>query len=152
MPAHAADSALGLLHRLAVLAVVVPAGGDPDLLVHQLVHEAVLISDAPGPVAGEVVLQRLRLTDALIAVALDVRQQQVDPLEDSAVLGLPPQVVLPRVLVPDEEHVSRRRSRRVARRDRPRGAPWHPTAVARWPASASGTPSRAATRSLRERR
>ena len=45
----AANGARGLLRGRGVPAVVVPAGGDPDLLVHELVHEAVLISDAPGP-------------------------------------------------------------------------------------------------------
>jgi hypothetical protein len=43
------------------------------------------------------VFERLRFADALVAVAHDVLDQLVDALEDLAVLGLPPQVVLPGV-------------------------------------------------------
>src|SRR5947209_6138863 len=49
-------------------------------------------------------LQRLRLADALVAVAHDVVDEQVDALEHLAVLGLPPEVVLPGVEIPDEQH------------------------------------------------
>jgi len=55
---------------------VVAAGGDPDLLVDDLTHQAVLIGDASGPVAGKVVLEGRGLADAFVAVALDVCQKQ----------------------------------------------------------------------------
>ena len=71
--------------------VVVPAGGDAGLAVGDLVHEAVLVGDAAGPVLLEAVLERLGLADPLVAVALDIGDELVDPLEDLAVLGLPPQ-------------------------------------------------------------
>jgi hypothetical protein len=58
------------------------------------------------PVTREVVLQRLRLANAFIAVANHVLDQLVDPFENPAVLSLPPQVVLPSVRVPDEFHRS----------------------------------------------
>ena len=60
------------------LPVVVAAGGDPDLVAGDLVDEAVLVGDSSGPVAGEVVLERLRFTDAFVAVALDVSKERID--------------------------------------------------------------------------
>src|SRR5687767_4804636 len=53
-----------------------------------------LVGDAPGPISGEVVLERLRLPDAFVAVALDLDQQGVDAFRDLAVLCSPPKVVL----------------------------------------------------------
>src|SRR5580698_4614569 len=67
--------------------VVVPAGGDADFVVGDLVHQAVLVGDATGPVALEAVLEGLGFADSLVAVALDVLDELVDPLEDLAVLG-----------------------------------------------------------------
>src|SRR5271170_2159075 len=90
--------------------VVIPAGGDADLVLGDLVHQAVLVGDAPGPVALEAVLERLGLADPFIPVAPDVLDQLVDPLEDLAVLGLPPDVVRPGRLIPDQLHSSRSRS------------------------------------------
>src|SRR3712207_3469974 len=98
----------------ASAAVVVAAGGDADLVLDDLVHEAVLVGDAARPVALEAVLERLRLADPLVAVAGDVLQERVDPLQDLAVLGLPPDVVGPGVLVPDELHSFESRSSCVA--------------------------------------
>ena len=42
----------------------------------------------------------------LVAVARDVVEEQVDPLESATVFCLPPQVVFPSRLIPDEEHRS----------------------------------------------
>ena len=53
------------------LPVVVAAGGNTNFLADDFVYQAVLVGDASGPVAGEVVLERLRLADALVAVSLD---------------------------------------------------------------------------------
>ena len=78
-------------------AVVVAAGGDADLPFGGLVDETMLVGDPARPVVGEVVLEGLWFAETLIAVADDVADQQVDALEDLAVLGLPPQVVLPGV-------------------------------------------------------
>jgi hypothetical protein len=58
---------------------VVPAGGDADLVVGDLVHEAVLVGDAARPVPLEAVLERLGLADPLVAVALDIGDELVDP-------------------------------------------------------------------------
>ena len=64
------------------------------------------VGDPSRPVASEVVLERFWFADAFIAVADHVLDQVVDPFENPPVLGLPPQVVLPSVLVPDEPHRS----------------------------------------------
>src|ERR1700756_305458 len=90
--------------------VVVTAGCFPDLVLSDLVDQAMLISDPAGPVAVEAMLERLGLADSLVAVALDVGDQGVNPLEDPAVLGLPPDLVRPGGFVPDELHSSRSRS------------------------------------------
>lgn len=72
---------------------MVAARGDPDLIAGDLVDQSMLIGDATRPVALEAMLERLGLADALVAVPLDVLEQIVDPFEDLAVLGLPPEVV-----------------------------------------------------------
>src|SRR5215510_10799790 len=84
--------------------VVIPTGCDPNIVVGHLVDEAVLVCDAPGPVTGKIMFQRLRLADAFIPVADDVAEEQVDPLDYLAVLRLPPEVVLPRIGIPDDAH------------------------------------------------
>lgn len=86
--------------------VAVAAGGDPDLVFGDLVDEPMFLGNPSKPVTREVVLQRLRLANAFIAVANHVLDQLVDPFENPAVLSLPPQVVLPSVRVPDEFHRS----------------------------------------------
>src|SRR5450756_790735 len=81
-------------------AVVVTAGGDADLVVCDLVDEAVLVGDSPGPVPVQPVLEGLGFTDPLVrgptgGAAGDVLEQFVDPLDDPPVLGLPVQVIGP---------------------------------------------------------
>jgi hypothetical protein len=80
--------------------------------VDDLGHESALVRDPPRPVTLEAVLQGLRLRDALVAVAGDVGEQGVDPLEHLAVLLLPPEAVLAGELVPDELHRCDAQSRR----------------------------------------
>jgi hypothetical protein len=75
--------------------VVVPAGGDADLVGGDLVDEAVLVGDPAGPVSLKAMLKRLGLADPLVAVALNIGNQGADPLQDLPVLGLPPDVVRP---------------------------------------------------------
>lgn len=77
--------------------VVVAARGDTDLVVADLIHQTVLVGDPTGPVAVEAMLEGFRFADAFVAVTLDVFAHCVDPLEDLAVLGLPPDVVFPAV-------------------------------------------------------
>ena len=86
--------------------VVVTAGSDPDLTFSDLVDEPMFDGDPSRPVTREVMLERLRLANAFIAVAEYVLDQLVDAFENPPVLGLPPQVVIPSVRVPDELHRS----------------------------------------------
>ena len=89
---------------------MVPAGDYTDLVLGDLADEAVLVRDPAGPAPLEPVLERLELADPLVAAALDIGDQSVDPLEDLAVLSLPPQVVIPGGLVPDELRSARSRA------------------------------------------
>ena len=61
-------------------AIVVPACGNLDLGVGDPVDQPMLLSDTPGPVAGELVSQRLRFAQPLVSVASDVPDQGVDLL------------------------------------------------------------------------
>jgi hypothetical protein len=68
------------------------AGRREDLAVRrldELVDQPVLVRDAAGPVAVDAVLERLRFSNAFVAVAGNVLDERVDPLEDPAVLGWP---------------------------------------------------------------
>jgi len=47
----------------------------------------VLVGDAAGPVTLETVLERLGLADPVVALALDVGDQLIYPLQDLAVAG-----------------------------------------------------------------
>jgi hypothetical protein len=48
---------------------VVRAGSDPDLTFSDLVDEPMFVGDSSRPVTSEVMLERLRLANAFIAVA-----------------------------------------------------------------------------------
>jgi hypothetical protein len=52
----------------------------------------------------ESVFERFGLADSLVAVAFDISDQRVDAFEDLAILRLPLQIVVPRILVPDQFH------------------------------------------------
>ena len=71
---------------------------DLNRVVRDPVNDAIPIVDSTAPEAAHVLFQRLRLADSVVSVALDVLQELVDPLQGLLVLGLPVQVVLPRVL------------------------------------------------------
>jgi hypothetical protein len=83
---------------------VIAAGGDADLLPDHLVDQPMLIGDPARPVAREVMFEGFRPADTFVSVSRDVGKQGVDALENLPVLHLPPLIVLPRVLVPDEQH------------------------------------------------
>jgi len=83
---------------------VVATTGNAHLVVDDLVHQAMLVGDASGPVARQPMLEGLGLADSLIAVTCYVLDEQVDALERPAVFGLPPPLVVPSSLIPDEEH------------------------------------------------
>src|SRR5512145_32295 len=87
--------------------VVIAACRNTDLVLGDLVDKTVLVGNPPGPIPLEPMLERLRLADSLVTVAVDVLDQGIDPLEDLAVLDLPPEVVVPCALIPDELHSTR---------------------------------------------
>jgi hypothetical protein len=87
----------------SLAAVVVAARRDANLSIGDLVDEPVFVGDSSRPVACEIMLERFGLADPGLAVALTVLDEQVDALEYLAVLGLPPQVVLPCVGIPNQQ-------------------------------------------------
>src|SRR5665811_245814 len=93
-----------------LLTVVVPACGHADLVFTDLVDESVFLCNSARPVAVKTMLERLGLTDPLVAVAINILDQRIDPLQYFPVLGLPPHVVTPSTLVPHEFHSARTRS------------------------------------------
>src|SRR6266540_1450284 len=80
------------------------AGRNPNLVARELVDESVFVSDAARPVALEAMLQSLGFADAFVPVRTDVFDQSVDAFEQLPILGLPPDVVIPGELVPDQLH------------------------------------------------
>jgi hypothetical protein len=89
---------------VALTAIVVAACGDAHFAARALVDESVLIGDTSRPISGEIVLERFGLADSFIAVAHDILNQGVDAPENLSILRLPPEIVLPGVAVPNEEH------------------------------------------------
>ena len=65
----------------ASASVVVSAGGDPNLILGNLVDNSVLIGDSARPLAGEVMFWRLGLAHTFVSVPDDVLGQQVDPID-----------------------------------------------------------------------
>ena len=60
----------------------------------ELVHETMLVIDTPTPVAVHIP-KRFRFANARVAVAFNVLDEQVDPLENFLVLQLPSSVFVP---------------------------------------------------------
>lgn len=68
-----------------------------------------LLCDPTEPVIVQTVPQALGLGDALlVAVALDFLNQRINPPENPSILLLPPKIVLPRIVIPDDGHSCRR--------------------------------------------
>jgi hypothetical protein len=88
----------------ALSAIVVTACGDAHFAARELVDESVLIGDTSRPISGEIVLERFGLADSFIAVAHYILNQGVDAPENPPILRLPPEIVLPGVAVPNDEH------------------------------------------------
>src|SRR5690348_10339303 len=68
------------------------------------VNEAVLMGDAPRPVALKRVFERLRLTETFGRIAPDVSDQFIDRVQDIGIRVLPAEVFLPGVRRPDNPH------------------------------------------------
>ena len=60
----------------------------------ELVHKSMLVVDASAPVAVHIP-KRFRFANARVAVAFNVLDEQVDPLEDFLVLQLPSSIFIP---------------------------------------------------------
>jgi len=75
-----------------------------DRVPFNLVDETMFVVDAPRPVAGQAMLQRLRLSDALERRADDVSDQEIHSLEKLSVGFLPVEIILPGMLREDEIH------------------------------------------------
>ena len=80
------------------LPVVVAQRCDVDAVRPRDIDHPVLPGDASGPGASEGELQWLGFADTRVRIAHRILDESVDPLEDRAVLALPPQVVLPCVV------------------------------------------------------
>lgn len=72
---------------------------DDDVVVRDVIDQAVRVVDAAGPRAGEDVLEGLGFADASERIAQCVGNQLVDSLESLTVLSLPVDVVLPPIRV-----------------------------------------------------
>ena len=57
------------------------------------IDDAVFLVNAPRPEPGKPVFQRFRLAQALVRIPADILDQAMDPLHDTPVLIVPPQVV-----------------------------------------------------------
>ncbi len=95
--------------------VVVAGGNDDDLLVRNEVDKAVLVVDATRPSPGQVVFERLRLTDAGEGVPAYVLDEFVDPDKRLAIDPQPGCVVLPALVFEYQPHLSRPRGSAAAR-------------------------------------
>src|SRR5690606_33211769 len=90
--------------------VVIAAGCDAHLIVDEPVNESEFGVDPSRPVAREPVFEWLGLADPFVAVPDDVQDQLVDPLEQFAILSLPPQTVVPGLGAEDDLHSTRSRA------------------------------------------
>lgn len=77
-------------------AVVVAARNDHDFSGCSRIDETMLFVDPAGPVAGEIAAERFRLSDAFKRGAEDVLDEQLDAVQQPAVMFLKSEVVRPR--------------------------------------------------------
>ena len=94
---------VGLLVHLFV-SVMGAALDDFDHLSVDAVDDAIRVIDPTAPVAGQIAAEAFRLTDAFIAVAVDVFQKLQDTFEHLAVLCRPVLKIFPCFLRPCLNH------------------------------------------------
>ena len=75
--------------------IVVSGLGDQELVLLDGVDKPVLVGDASGPKAGQIVLQRLRLAQTFKRVMLNVVDQSHNPLGNLPIMRHPVGEVLP---------------------------------------------------------
>lgn len=76
--------------------VVISTRQDSDLILSHLIHKAMFSVDSPRPTTGKVTLQRLRLSNSMERVALNVFDQLDDAQGLAAILLYPPSQILKR--------------------------------------------------------
>lgn len=64
---------------------MVPAGGNPEHIPVNAIHEAVLVIDSPAPKSRQVVPKRLRFADPAERFPLDILNQGMNPGQYPAV-------------------------------------------------------------------
>ena len=92
---------------------MIAAGVDDQLAVLNDKDKSVFFVDADAPPAGEVARKRLGLADAIIAVALNARDEGVDAFQRPAVNTLPFKILIPREVMPELFHGYSPRSARA---------------------------------------
>lgn len=87
---------------------VISTRSNPYFALSQLIHEPMLIGEGALPISGKIKIQGFGLTHTRIAVSHDFHNQRVYSFADLPILCLPPQVVLPCIAIPNQQHRSPR--------------------------------------------
>ena len=95
---------------------MVPSGDDDDLILFHGVDQPMLVGDATGPVAGELVLEGFGFADAGGRGAVHIGKQLVDALHRRPVGGDPVLVVVPAGIRESDYHSARVRALAVPAR------------------------------------
>ena len=86
---------------------MIAARNDADGCITGHINQSVRVVNTPAEKALQIVLQRLRFSDAVhIAISRDIIDQFVNALQCFSVLTLPIQIILPRFFSPDDLHSS----------------------------------------------
>ena len=83
---------------------MVPELRNQQRISNHFVDDAVLIVDAPRPIARERMPQGFWLTNATEGITLNLTDQTINPLQQFAVAALPVEVVLPGFGGKNQEH------------------------------------------------
>jgi hypothetical protein len=79
---------------------VIAALSDNDAVVCHFVDKAMLTIDAPGPISGPIMLQKLRVTDSVERRTPDLLYQEIYTFERFPVRALPVEIIFPAMLRP----------------------------------------------------
>jgi len=77
---------------------MIPTGKDINVILIDLIDQAVYIVDPTAPASRKVTDKRLRLSDAGISVAFDIVDKKIDTFQSLAILGLPIDIIRPTVI------------------------------------------------------
>lgn len=84
---------------VATISIVVTRFQDLHFFIVRSVHEPMFVVDPPGPVPGQLTLERLRLPNTRERVTLNISDKPGDPTSHLAVRRQPKQEVLPGVRI-----------------------------------------------------